>query len=71
MKPEEIEGRFEDTLHRAHDPEVRGRRETLHSIFRETAFAVAKRTQDGRELSLVLTKLEEGLAWALKGAAKT
>lgn len=52
------------------DGDQRGRAELLTDLFRELAFASAEHMQQGRELSIVLTKLEEAKFMAVAGIAR-
>lgn len=61
---DEIRARFPAGPHRAPDPIEA---ETITGMFRELAADLALRIPPGREMALVLTKLEEARMWALAG----
>lgn len=66
MTREEIEKRFADRKSPDDTSEERTRRSLLVSEFRDFAGTVVCCAEDGRELSLTMTKLEEAFAWAMR-----
>jgi hypothetical protein len=68
VKPEELDRRFD---HHPPDRYREARHQLIRSVFKDTAGIIDRELPEGREKSLVLTKLEEALMWANAAIARS
>lgn len=68
MSPDDIAYRF--AFHAAPTPEKRDEHTSARQILRRAADELNDLVPDGREKSIVMTKLEEAMFWANAGLAR-
>jgi hypothetical protein len=67
VKPDELDRRFD---YHAPDRYREAKHQLIRAVFKDTAGIIERELPEGREKSLVLTKLEEAMFWANAAIAR-